>query len=359
MQDYDALLFVSFGGPERPEDVIPFLENVTRGRGIPRERLETVAEHYHHFGGKSPINEQNRALIARVGEELAARGVPLPIYFGNRNWTPFLADTVAEMKRDGVRRALGFITSAYSSYSGCRQYLGDIEQARAQVPDAPTVDALRRFFNHPGFIDACLDRVRAAYDELGAALGEVRRAQARIVFTAHSIPISMASTSDYEKQLRANAALIAERLGHGEWDLVWQSRSGPPSVPWLEPDILDHLRAVHAQGVPGVVIAPIGFLSDHVEVLYDLDEEARELCRELGLPMARAATVGTHPAFVRMIADLVIERLRGLPLQSVGPLPPCPNVCAPGCCPRPERPAGGAPAGGAAAAGGAPGRRPS
>jgi len=354
---YDALLFVSFGGPERPEDVIPFLENVTRGRGIPRERLESVAEHYHHFGGKSPLNEQNRALIASVREELAARGVTLPIYFGNRNWAPMLADAVADMKRDGVRRALAFITSAYSSYSGCRQYLGDIDQARAAVPDAPPIDALRRFFNHPGFLEACTDRVRAAYAELGAQIGESERAKARIVFTAHSIPSSMAASSDYEKQLRANAALIAERLGHAGWDLVWQSRSGPPTVPWLEPDILDHLRALHAKGVAGVVIAPIGFLSDHVEVLYDLDEEARELCRELGVPMARAATVGTHPAFVQTIADLVLERLRGLPARSIGPLPACPHVCAPGCCPRPERPAapprGGA-LGGPSTAGGSP-----
>jgi protoporphyrin/coproporphyrin ferrochelatase len=338
---YDALLFVSFGGPERPEDVMPFLENVTRGRGIPRERLESVAEHYHHFGGKSPINEQNRALIARVSEELAARGIELPIYFGNRNWTPLLADAVADMKRDGVRRALAFITSAYSSYSSCRQYLGDIDQARAAVPEAPPVETLRRFFNHPGFVDACVERVRAAYDELGAHIGDGARARASIVFTAHSIPSSMAQSCDYEKQLRANAALIAERLGHARWELVWQSRSGPPSVPWLEPDILDHLRALHADGAPGVVIAPIGFLCDHVEVLYDLDVEARALCSELGMPMARAGTVGTHPAFVGMIVDLVQERLQGSAPQSIGPLPPCPHVCAPGCCPRPERPAAG------------------
>lgn len=339
---YDALLFVSFGGPERPEDVMPFLENVTRGRGIPRERLESVAEHYHHFGGKSPINEQNRALIARVSEELEARGLSLPIYFGNRNWTPLLADAISDMLRDGVQHALAFITSAYSSYSGCRQYRGDIDQARAALPGAPPVDVLRRFFNHPGFVDACVERVRAAYDELGAQIGQSAQARARIVFTAHSIPASMAATSDYEKQLRANAALVAERLGHASWDLVWQSRSGPPTIPWLEPDILDHLRALHAEGVPGVVVAPIGFLSDHVEVLYDLDVEARALCAELGLPMTRASTVGTHPAFVRMIVDLVLERMRGLPIQSVGPLAPCPHACAPGCCPPPERPPPGA-----------------
>jgi protoporphyrin/coproporphyrin ferrochelatase len=338
MQSFDALLVVSFGGPERPEDVIPFLENVTRGRGIPRERLESVAEHYRHLGGRSPINEQNRLLIEKLRDELAEHGVALPIYFGNRNWSPFLAEAVAEMKRDGVERALAFITSAYSSYSGCRQYLGDIERARAEVPGAPAIEPLRRFFNHPGFIAACEARVRSAFDELGAKIGPDARAGARLVFTAHSIPISMANTSDYEKQLRANAALIAERLGHDHWDLVWQSRSGPPQVPWLAPDIIDHLEALGAHGVPGVVIAPIGFLSDHVEVLYDLDEEAAEKCRELALPMARASTVGAHPRFVQMIRELVLERMHGLPVQSIGPLPACPHVCHPSCCPRPERP---------------------
>jgi ferrochelatase len=334
---YDALLFVSFGGPERPEEVIPFLENVTRGRGVPRERLAIVAEHYQHLGGKSPINDQNRALIAAVDQDLRAHGIQLPIYFGNRNWAPFLGDAVAEMQRAGVSRALAFITSAYSSYSGCRQYLTDIEQARANLDGAPSIEPLRRFFNHPGFVDACVDRVSAAWEELGGKIGAAR-SSARLVFTAHSIPRSMADTSDYEKQLRSNAQLIAERLGHAHWDLVWQSRSGSPEVPWLEPDILDHVRALHAAGVPGLVIAPIGFLSDHVEVLFDLDEEARLLCRELDLPMARAGTVGTHPRFIDTIRELVLERVRGDAPQSVGPLPACPAVCAPGCCPKPERP---------------------
>jgi protoporphyrin/coproporphyrin ferrochelatase len=340
MPAYDALLFVSFGGPERPEDVMPFLENVTRGRGVPRERLENVAEHYRHFGGKSPINEQNRALIASLAEELGRHGLNLPIYFGNRNWAPFLTDTVGEMQRAGVQRALAFITSAYSSYSGCRQYLEDLERARASVPGAPPIEPLRRFFNHPGFVDACVDRVAAALEQLGAQLGGAAPEGTRLVFTAHSVPRSMANTSDYEKQLRANAQLISERLGRPHWDLVWQSRSGPPEVPWLEPDILDHVRDLHGRGVPAIVIAPIGFLSDHVEVLYDLDEEARQTCEALGLPMARAATVGTHPRFVQMIRELIVERMRALPMQSVGPLPPCPDVCAPGCCPRPERPRG-------------------
>jgi ferrochelatase len=344
MPAYDALLFVSFGGPERPEDVMPFLENVTRGRGVPRERLESVAEHYRHFGGKSPINEQNRALIASLAEELGRHGLNLPIFFGNRNWDPLLPDAIAEMQRAGVQRALAFITSAYSSYSGCRQYREDIERARASIPGAPQIEPLRRFFNHPGFVDACVDRVAAALEQLGAQLGGPAPEGTRLVFTAHSIPRSMANTSDYEKQLRANAVLISERLGRPHWDLVWQSRSGPPEVPWLEPDILDHLRALRSQGVPATVIAPIGFLSDHVEVLYDLDEEARQTCEAIGLPMARAATVGTHPRFVQMIRELIMERMRGLPVQSVGPLPACPEVCASDCCPRPERPRGAPPA---------------
>lgn len=338
MLEYDALLVVSFGGPERPEDVVPFLENVTRGRGVPRERLESVAEHYYHFGGKSPINDQNRELIEKLRQELESHGMPLPIYFGNRNWDPYLQDAVAQMARDGVKRALAFITSAYSSYSGCRQYLGDIERARSAVPGAPVIEPLRRFFNHPGFIEALVQRVQAAYDELGQRIGRAALSSARIVYTAHSIPSSMARTCDYEQQLRANAALVSERLAHAGWDLVWQSRSGPPEVPWLEPDIVDHLRALGARGVPAVVIAPIGFLSDHVEVLYDLDEEAHQACAELGLPMVRAATVGTHPRFIQMIRELMLERIEARPVLHVGPLPPYPAVCAPGCCPLPERP---------------------
>lgn len=352
-QPYDALLFVSFGGPERPDDVMPFLENVTRGRGIPRERLESVAEHYYHFGGKSPINEQNRALITALERDFEAHGIRLPIFFGNRNWHPFLSDAVAQMKGAGVTRPLAFITSAYSSYSGCRQYREDLERAREAVPGAPPIEPLRRFFNHPGFVDACTDLVGRALAELRARLGGEAAAAARIAFTAHSIPSSMARSCDYEEQLRANGALIAERLGNPRWDLVWQSRSGPPEVPWLEPDILDHVRSVHADGAPGLVIAPIGFLSDHIEVLYDLDEEARRLCDELGLPMVRAATVGTHPRFVDTIRELVLERLEGRPPLSVGPLPARSAQCAPDCCPRPVRPA---PSGGGR---GAPGRPPS
>jgi len=343
MPAYDALLFVSFGGPERKEEVLPFLENVTRGRGIPPERLASVAEHYYHLGGKSPINDQNRALILALERDLQAHGVRLPIYFGNRNWQPLLADTVAEMKAAGVQRALAFITSAYSSYSGCRQYLEDIERARALVPDAPVIEPLRRFFNHPGFLEATVERVGAAVAELLKGIGPSEASRARIAFTAHSVPRSMADTCDYQRQLLANSAFVAERVGHLPWELVWQSRSGPPQVPWLEPDILDHLRRLHAEGTSGVVIAPIGFLSDHVEVLYDLDEEARQLCQELGMPMARAATVGTHPRFVDTIRELILERMENQPARSLGVLPAPPTVCAPGCCPRPVRPAAGEP----------------
>ncbi|OQY67769.1 MAG: ferrochelatase [Polyangiaceae bacterium UTPRO1] len=334
---YDALVLVSFGGPERPEDVMPFLEVVTRGRGVPRARLASVAEHYHRLGGRSPLNDQNRALIAALGADLAAHGIDLPIFFGNRNWHPLLADTVAEMKRAGVRRALAFVTSAYSSYSGCRQYLEDIARARAAVAAAPVIEPLRRFFNHPDFVAAVSDRVRTAWTRLRAGLPGPAGDAARLVFTAHSVPRAMADGCTYERELRTTAALVAERLGHGHWDLVWQSRSGPAEVPWLEPDVLDHVRALGAQGVPGIVLAPIGFLSDHVEVLYDLDVEARGLCAALGLPMVRAATVGTHPRFVACIRELVRERLEGAPALSVGPLPPSPDVCAPDCCPAPGR----------------------
>ena len=336
--DYDALLLLSFGGPERPEDILPFLENVTRGRGVPPERLLSVAEHYHHLGGKSPLNEQNRALIAALEQDFAAHGIELPIFFGNRNWAPLLGDTLAQIQAAGHRRVLTFITSAYSSYSGCRQYLEDIERARAALSDAPNVDVLRRFFNHPAFLDASFARLHASWEALRAELGDEALGRARIAFTAHSIPLSMARSCDYQRQLLSNSQLLAERLGHPHWDLVWQSRSGPPEVPWLAPDILDHIRELHGSHISGLVIAPIGFLSDHVEVLYDLDEEARQLCQELGLPMQRAATVGTHPRFVEMIRSLVLERMAGEAPLGVGPLPAPPNVCAPGCCPRPERP---------------------
>ncbi len=337
MADYDAVLVVSFGGPEGPDEVIPFLENVLRGRNVPRERLLQVAEHYHSFGGVSPINAQNRALIAAIERELNQYGIDLPIYWGNRNWHPMLADTLRQMKTDGVRRALAFITSAFASYSNCRQYMENIAEARRVVgEEAPIVERLRGFFNHPGFIAATVDRVNSAIDRLDVD----SRERAALVFTAHSIPQAMADGCAYEAQLKEVARLVGDAVGHSDWTFAYQSRSGPPTQPWLEPDIRDHLRSLHDQvGVTDVVIVPIGFLSDHMEVIYDLDVEARAVCDEINVRMVRAETVGTHPLFVGMIRALIEERLYSRPERpSIGCKTPLPDVCADGCCPsgRPE-----------------------
>jgi ferrochelatase len=306
---------------------MPFLENVTRGRGVPRERLLDVAHHYELFGGVSPINEQNRALIAALEPELRARGVDLPIYLGNRNWHPFLTDTMWRMRDDGVRRALAVFTSAFSSYSGCRQYREDLHLAQQSVgPDAPEVPRLRMFFNHPGFVQANVERVRDA-------LGSRPPADAHLAFTAHSIPVAMARNCAYEAQLHETARLVAEAVGVEDWAVVYQSRSGPPQVPWLEPDISDHLEQVAARGVENVVVSPIGFVSDHLEVLYDLDVEASERAASLGLSLARAGTAGTHPAFVAALADMIVERLTpGAGRAASGRFGPSHDVCAPNCC---------------------------
>jgi len=301
---YDALLVVSFGGPEKREDVIPFLENVLRGRNVPRERMLEVAEHYYHFDGRSPINNQNRELVA------ALRGVvKMPVYWGNRNWHPFLADTVRQMRDDGIRRAIAFATSAFGSYSGCRQYLEDIERVRAEVENAPQIDKIRPFSDHPQFLKAMTDRVRAALAELP---------HGHLIFTAHSIPCTMAQSSPYVQQLENACAAVARAVGREDWKLAYQSRSGPPGQPWLEPDICDYLREIRSDSV----IVPIGFLSDHMEVLYDLDTEARALCEKLGIRMARARTVETHPAMIRMIAELAVIE---------------PQHCPADCCPPPRR----------------------
>lgn len=329
-QNYDALLLVSFGGPEGMDDVMPFLENVLRGRNVPRERMLGVAKHYQVFGGVSPINNQNRSLIAALEQELKINGPPLPIYFGNRNWHPMLADTIGAMSLDGIKNALAFVTSAYSSYSSCRQYLEDIERARVLVgPDAPRVEKLRPFYNHPGFIEANVANVRAALEQIP----EARRFQTQIVFTAHSIPESMAGNCDYEAQLQETSRLVSASLAVNDWRLVFQSRSGSPSQPWLGPDVCDQLRTLQAEGASDVVVAPIGFVSDHMEIIYDLDTEARALSREIGLNMIRAATAGTHPAFVKMIRELILERLDATtPRRSLGSHGPRGNVCQPGCC---------------------------
>jgi ferrochelatase len=328
---HDAVLLVSFGGPERMADVRPFLENVLRGRAAPPERLAEVERHYALFGGVSPLNAQNRALLAALQAELAARGPRLALYWGNRNWHPFLADTLRQMARDGVRSALAFVTSAFSSYSGCRQYLEDIARARAAVGDAaPSIEKLRVFYDHPGFVAANADRLRDAL----ARLAEPARAGARVAFTAHSIPLAMARGSEYEAQLQEACRLVAEAAGHGSWRLVFQSRSGPPAQEWLEPDIGEHLRELAREGVRDVVVAPIGFVSDHMEVVYDLDHEAAGLAASLGLDLLRAATPGTHPAFVAMIGELVRERTEGRPARRLSRLPPRPAECAADCCPR-------------------------
>lgn len=338
--DYDAILIVGFGGPEHPDDVMPFLENVTRGRNIPRERLLEVAEHYMHFGGVSPINGQVRALIAALGPELERRGVNLPVYWGNRNWHPLLTDTVRAMTAEGVQKALAVVLAAYSSYSSCRQYRDDLERARQEVgPAAPRINKMRVFYNHPDFIAANADRVRSALD----TLPEKFRGVARIAFTAHSIPSSMAAGCDYERQLKETSRLVAEAVGLGpeRWSLVYQSRSGRPTDPWLEPDILDHLDALKAANAEAVVIHPVGFLSDHVEVLFDLDEEAKQKCDALGLRLARSATVGTHPRFVAMLGELIVERLTGASeRRAIGSFGPNHDVCPVDCCPAPV--AGGA-----------------
>jgi protoporphyrin/coproporphyrin ferrochelatase len=328
---FDAILLIAFGGPEQPADVIPFLENVLRGRRVPRERLLQVAEHYYHFGGVSPINGQMRELIPMLEAELREHGPRLPVYWGNRNWHPMLAGTVGKMRADGIQRAAAFVMSAYSSYSGCRQYLEDIARARETVgPGAPEIDKLRLFYNHPGFIEPMTERVRDSLAWVPAA---------ELVYTAHSIPVSMAASSRYEAQLREACRLVSGKLGRPEWRLAYQSRSGPPSEPWLGPDVRDTLRELRAGGTRQVVVAPIGFLSDHMEVLYDLDTEARGLCEQLGLELVRAPTVGNHPAFVGMIRELVLERMGELPPRWLGDEGPDRDVCEPDCCAPPrERP---------------------
>jgi len=344
---YEAILIVSFGGPEKQADVIPFLENVLRGKDVPRERMLNVAEHYYHFDGKSPINEQNRNLIAALKKELAEHQIALPVYWGNRNWHPLLADTLSQMKEDGVKRALAFFTSAFSSYSGCRQYREDIAVAREAVGEgAPVVDKLRVFFNHPGFIESVAEHTIGGLEQLSLE----ERGRAKVVFTAHSIPLSMAQSSKYQPQLLEASRLVAdrvasERAGRNDFDLVYQSRSGPPTQPWLDPDILDFLRQYkQGGGKDPVVIVPIGFVSDHMEVLYDLDTEAKDLSAEIGLRMVRVSCAGTHPRFVSMIRELIVERMAldggsgGVDRPALGVLGPSHDVCPADCCPAPRRP---------------------
>ena len=351
---YDALLLVSFGGPEGPDDVLPFLENVTRGRAIPRERLLEVGEHYLGFGGVSPINAQNRALVTALEKDLAVNDIDLPVYWGNRNWEPFLTDTFARLAEDGVIRVLAVLTSAYSSYSGCRQYREDLAAAAAPLGDrAPAVDRVRHYFNHPGFVEAMVTSTVGALEQLPASV----RDEARLVFVTHSVPVPMDESSGpdghaYGSQHRDVARLVTAGVAavtgaDHELDLVFCSRSGPPSQPWLEPDVNDHLESLVAGGVPAAVLVPIGFVSDHMEVKYDLDTEALQTAGRVGLPVTRAATVGTDPVFVAAVRELVLERaavVRGeAPVRrALGELGPSHDVCPAGCCPNardPRRPA--------------------
>jgi ferrochelatase len=333
---YDAILLVSFGGPEKPDDVLPFLENVLRGKPVPRERLLEVAEHYYHFAGSSPINSQNRALIAALETELRAHSIALPIYWGNRNWHPLLADTLQQMKTDGIQRALAFFTSAYSSYSGCRQYRENIAAAQQLAGEgSPQVDKIRAFYNHPGYIETVTERAAEAIAQVPAE----RLSGARLLFTAHSIPMAMASTSRYVEQLEEASHLVASALGHPTHRLVYQSRSGSPLQPWLGPDILEAINEEHANAARDIVVVPIGFVSDHMEIIFDLDTQARERCKELGLTYQRAHTAGTHPRFVSMIRELIVERITASSVRpSLGCHGPSHDVCPIDCCPAPTMP---------------------
>ncbi|WP_093798618.1 ferrochelatase [Streptomyces sp. Wb2n-11] len=361
---YDALLLLSFGGPEGPDDVVPFLENVTRGRGIPKERLKEVGQHYFLFGGVSPINEQNRSLLDALRKDFAEQGVGgpdgLPVYWGNRNWAPYLVDTLREMAADGRRRIAVLATSAYASYSGCRQYRENLAEALATLEaegiEPPRVDKLRHYFNHPGFVRPMVDGVLESLAELDDDV----RAGAHLAFTTHSIPTAAADTSGPVEGHGDGGAYVAEHLDVARviaeavreetgvahpWQLVYQSRSGAPHIPWLEPDICDHLEERHGAGVPAVVMVPIGFVSDHMEVLYDLDTEATAKAAELGLPVRRSATVGADPRFAAAVRELVLERAaaeRGLAVErcALGALGPSHDLCPVGCCPaRSPRPA--------------------
>lgn len=335
-ESYDALLVVAFGGPEQREDVLPFLENVLRGRRVPRERMLEVAEHYYHFDGVSPINAQVREFIAELKPDLVEMGIDLPVYWGNRNWHPLLPDTLRQMETDGIKRALALVLSGYSSYSSCRQYRENIMAAQEICGSPPVIDKVRVFYNHPRFVAANAEHLRTEWERIP----EAKRAAARVAFTAHSIPMSMANSCNYAEQLTEACRLVADEVGvpAERWRLVYQSRSGRPQDPWLEPDICDHLKSLREDGVEDVVVLPIGFLSDHMEVLFDLDHEAQDVAGEVGLAMRRAKTVGTHPEFIRMWTELVLERMDdSRPKLAIGEYGPNHDVCPIDCCPAPRR----------------------
>ncbi|MEQ1826161.1 MAG: ferrochelatase [Pirellula sp.] len=331
----DSILFVSFGGPEGMEDVVPFLENVLRGKNVPRERMLEVVEHYKQFGGVSPINQQCRELIHAVRQECDRRQLSLPIYWGNRNWHPLLADTMRQMAADGRKRAIAFFTSMFSCYSGCRQYRENIAAAQLEVGEqAPFVEKVRKGFNHPGFIAAQKECLESAL----AKLPEEARSETTVLFCAHSIPKTMADHSRYEEQLRESARLVCKAASHSAWELVFQSRSGPPQQPWLEPDVCDRIEQLHTErGIKQIVVVPLGFVSDHMEVLFDLDHEAAELCKEKGIQFVRAETVHLHPRFVSMIVDLIEERISpDTDRPYIGKYGPSHDLCPGDCCLYPQ-----------------------
>lgn len=354
-ENHQALLVLTFGGPEKPADVMPFLLNVTAGRNVPQERLAVVAEQYTLFGGRSPINDLSRDLVAALETELGNFDHDLPVYWGTRNWVPHLVDTVQQMADDGIETALVFTDSPYSSYSGCRQYQEDLDAASATVAERgatpPSFTRCRAFFNHPGFIEPMAQNTMAAihehHSDPASSTSAVRASSVRIVFTAHSIPLGMAAACDYEQQLAEATALVIDRLGPSgptEYDLVFQSRSGPPQVPWLEPDICDHLRTLDP--AQRVTIVPIGFTQDHTEVLYDLDTQAVEVAANLGLSITRAKTVGSHHMYIKMIRELLEEQLCGEQPLSLGAMGPCVAHTGPDHCLSGGRPSGGRPSGG-------------
>ena len=362
---YDGILLASFGGPEGQDDVIPFLRNVTSGRGIPDERLEEVAVHYRHYGGVSPINEQNRELKAALEAELARRGVDLPIYWGNRNWPPYVSEAVVEAREAGATKLIALATSAFSSYSSCRQYREDFADALEDtgLQGVVEIDKVRQFFSHPGFVEPFVDGLVAALDELRADDASLDAGAIEVLFTTHSVPTDDARRSGpetrgfgeggaYAAQHLAVADAVIERVvarlrergdaeallgdaGELNWELVYQSRSGPPSQPWLEPDINDVIAELPARGRRAVIVVPVGFVSDHMEVLWDLDNEAKESAEEAGLAFRRTPTPGVHPAYVSGLVDLVLERVHGTPKNerpACTPLGPWYDVCRAGCC---------------------------
>ncbi len=344
---FDAVLLLSFGGPEGPDQVRPFLENVTRGRGIPPERLDDVAEHYLHFGGVSPINGINRDLIGQLERELSDRGADLPVYFGNRNWEPFVEDSVSAMRDNGIRRAAVFATSAWGGYSSCMQYVEDIARARrAAGSGAPELVKLRQYFDHPLFVEMFADAIADAAEVIPADL----RAEARLVFTAHSVPVAADDRYGpnlYSRQVHYAARLVAAAAGCQTYDMVWQSRSGPPQIPWLEPDVGDHLATLAAGDTRAVIVCPIGFVADHIEVVWDLDHELRLQAEHAGIAFARASTPNSDRRFARLAADLIDELRYGRePARVSGPDPapglgfsvdgvPCSQVCRPAPTARP------------------------